>query len=142
MANSRGKFLPFFCGVDNSNPALVVPALLEWSVLLRELKHVRDGLDGMEIAELEAFCWYATPERLSAGFVARTADKRRFHLQCAMDERTWDIGSLSVVQIGPHDPLPSPPDKDGPASMRWHTETDPYNKELKERRDEALESAS
>jgi hypothetical protein len=139
---SKSKVLPFSLGVDDTNPALVVPGLLEWTVLLGELKHVRDGIDGMEIADVEAFCWYATPERMTAGFVARTADQRRFHLQCAMDERTWDFSALSVVQIGAHDPLPSPPVADGPASMRWHTETEPYNKELAQQRSEALESTS
>ncbi|MEI6202217.1 MAG: hypothetical protein WCP68_09720 [Enhydrobacter sp.] len=139
---SNGKFIPFFPAGSDPNPALVVPALLEWTVLLGELKHVRDGLDAMEIATVEAFCWYATPEFVSAGFIVHTADKRRFHLHCSMEERTWDFSSLTSVQIGRDDPLPSPPIAGGPASMRWHTEVDPYNKGLKEHREDFMALAS
>ena len=138
----KSKVIPFFRVGADPNPALVAPALLEWSVVLRELKHVQDGLDSMEIAAAEAYCWYATPEFTSAGFIVRTADKRRFHLHCALEEYTWDFRSLTSVQIGRDDPLPSPPIAGGPASLRWHTEVDPLNTDLKEYRDEFMESAS
>ena len=42
---SNSRVIPFFRVAEDTDPALVVPALLEWSVLLGELKHVRDGLD-------------------------------------------------------------------------------------------------
>ena len=138
-----GKFIPFFSlDKDEEDPVLVIPALVEWSLLLEKLTPQKHGLDGIELAEVEAFCWYATVELMSAGFVASTADKRRFHLQCTLDATDWEIRILTAVQIGRDDPLPSPPIAGGPASMRWHTEVEPYNKELKQQRHEAFESAS
>ena len=138
-----GKFIPFFSlDKDEEDPVLVIPALVECSLLLQELTLEKHGLDGMELAEVEAFCWYATVELTSAGFIARTADKRRFHLQCTMDSGNWELRTLSAVQIGLDDPLPSPPNAQGPPSMRWHTETEPYNKELKLNRTIAFASAS
>lgn len=136
------KVIPFFRVGADPNPALVAPGLLEWTMLLGELKPVRDGLDSMEIARVEAYCWFATPELTSAGFIVRTADRRRFHLHCAMAEYTWDVSSLTSVEIDRDDPLPSPPIAGGPASLRWLTEVEPFDRSLKEHRDEFMQSAS
>jgi hypothetical protein len=143
MADKQGStFIPFFSlDLKGEDPLIAIPALIEWASLHQELTLEKHGLDAMEITEVEAFCWYATVQLTCAGFIVR-AGKRRFHLQCALDDGNWEVHSLSAREIGLDDPLPSPPDANGPPAMRWHSETDPYNKDLKLQRVLVRESAS
>lgn len=117
--------------LQSSGPWGAIPdGLIAWISGTEKLTREHHGFVVTDISYVEAYWSFVELGFSSAGFVVKTHDGRRFHLQCAIDEDNQpDIVAVSAEEVPEGQTLP----KFGKcieALGGWSREVDSFNIDL------------
>jgi hypothetical protein len=116
---------------QTSGPWGVIPkGLIEWISGTEKLDREHHGFVVAEISCVEAYWSFVELGFLSAGFMVKTLDGRRFHLQCAIDENNQpDMVAVSSEELPAGQMLPEFGNDIEPFGG-WSNEVDAFNIDL------------
>ena len=104
--------------------------LIEWISGTQKLDREHHGFSMREISYVETYWSFVEVGFSSAGFVVKTQDGRRFHLQCAIDEDNRpDMVVVSVDELPAGQMLPNFRNDFEPFGG-WSREVDVFNIDL------------